>query len=129
MWIAGTQTPSFMTLSEFRKSLGKDIKTIFKEVVKLAMTAGVIDGSEIYIDHTKVEANANRHRVTWRKNVERHLTKAEMELDKLLELIDRLNDEEERQFPSPGDQALPVTTITPDMLDALAACRSRSWRL
>lgn len=120
MWIAGTQTPSFMTLSEFRKSLGKDIKTIFKEVVKLAMTAGAIDGSEVYIDHTKIEANSNRHKITWRKNVERYLEKVEHDLDKLLEMIDRLNDEEDRDSKSP-DQPPAAVKITPEMLDALTA--------
>lgn len=121
MWIAGGQTPSFMTLSEFRKSLGKDIKIIFKEVVKLAVTSGVIDGTEIYIDHTKVEADANRHRVTWRKNIERHLATVEADLDKLLELIDQLNDQEECEFPSQSERDSAVEAITPELLDALAA--------
>lgn len=119
MWLTGNQTPSFMTLSDFRKKLGKDIKTIFKEVVKMAMTAGVIDGSEIYIDHTKMEANANRNRMIWRKNAERFLSKVEVELDKLLELIDRLNSEEENESSSPEEKTT-VSDITPDMLDNLA---------
>lgn len=119
MWISGVQQPSFMTLSAFRKNLGEDIKTIFREVVMQAIRAGVIDGTEIYIDHTKMEANANRFRIIWRKRVERYLEKVDLELEKLFELIDRLNEEEDKN--SSEENAAEVTDITPEMIDALAS--------
>jgi transposase len=119
MWIAASQTPSFMTLSEFRKGLSTEIKGIFKGVVKLAVRAGIIDGSEVYIDHTKMQANANPHRVTYRKNLDRYLAKVDVELEKLLQVIDRLNEEEEMQPLS--EQEDKPTPITPAMLDELVA--------
>lgn len=115
MWLAGEQRPSFVTLSDFRRRLNATIKDIFKEVVGLAIRVGLVDGEEIYIDHTKMEANSNRHRVVWRKSVERYLGKAEAELDRLLELIDQLNEEEERE--SVKEQQ--VDDLTPELLDGL----------
>ena len=115
MWLAGEQRPSFVTLADFRRRLNANIKDIFKEVVGLAIDVGLVQGEEIYVDHTKMEANANRHRIVWRKNAERYLSKAQAELDQLLELIDRLNEEEERE---PVDD-LQVDDLTPELLDGL----------
>lgn len=49
------------------------------------------------------------------------MTKVEQDLDKLLDFIDHLNDEEERHGNESIAQPVNATTITPDMLDALAA--------
>ena len=115
MWLAGEQTPSFVTLADFRRRLNGTIKDIFKEVVGLAIRAGIVRSEEIYIDHTKVQANANRYRVVWRKSVEKYLSRAETELDRLLELIDRLNEEEEQEsYEQPS-----MESLTPAMLDEL----------
>ena len=115
MWLAGEQRPSFVTLSDFRRRLNGTIKDIFKDVVGLAIRAGLVRKEELYIDHTKMEANSNPHRVVWRKNAERYLSRAEAELERLLELIDRLNEEEERE-PAECPQ---VDELTPELLDEL----------
>lgn len=115
MWLAGEQRPSFMTLADFRRRLNTTIKQIFKDVAGLVMQAGLVRGDELYIDHTKMEANNSRHRVVWRKNAERYLDRANEELEKLLVLIDRLNDEEEtRPEAHPKSEAL-----TAELLDEL----------
>jgi transposase len=115
MWLAGEQRPSFVTLADFRRRLNGTIKEIFKEVVGLAIRAGMVRKEEIYIDHTKMEANSNRHRVVWRKSIEKYLSRAEAELDLLLELIDRLNEEEEIE---PEEQPQ-IGSLTPQMMDEL----------
>jgi transposase len=42
MWISGKQEPDFGTLNNFRKRLGKDIKSIIKEIAKLAIKMGIV---------------------------------------------------------------------------------------
>ena len=115
MWLAGEQRPSFMTLADFRRRLNTTIKKIFKDVAGLAIQAGLLRGEELYIDHTKMVANNNRHRVVWRKNAERYLDRANAELEKLLVLIDRLNEEEEAHPQEPAK----IDTLTPELLDEL----------
>ena len=104
MWISGNQTPDFRTLNNFRKGIGKDIKIIFKEVVIQGISLGIISGKDIFIDHTKKEANANKHKVVWRKQVERQSKKIDDELDKLFEYIDEVNDNEDNIL---GNKDLP----------------------
>ncbi len=104
MWISGKQNPDFRTLNSFRKLLGKEIKQVFKEIVALGIKLGIISGKDIFIDHTKVEANANKHKIIWRKNVERRQKSIDEELDDLFDYIDKVNEEEDKIF---GDKDLP----------------------
>lgn len=104
MWISGKQNPDFRTLNNFRKSLGKEIKSLFKEIVVFGIKIGIISGKDVFIDHTKSEANANKHKIIWRKNVERISKNIDEELEKLFDHIDRANEEEDKIF---GDNDLP----------------------
>lgn len=100
MWMSGNQEPDFRTLNNFRLRLKEDIKKIFKEIVRYALEKGIIGGKDIFIDHTKREANSNKHKVVWRKQVENQLKKIDEELDELFNYIDELNEKEEKTFGS-----------------------------
>jgi len=58
----------------------------------------------VFVDHTKTEANANKHKVVWRKQVEKQSVKIDQELEELFAYIDELNEQEERGF---GNKDLP----------------------
>lgn len=98
MWISGKQKPDFRTLSGFRKSLGKEIKQIFKEIVKYGINVGIISGKDVFIDHTKIEANANKHKIVWKKQVDKRQKSIDEEIDKLFDYIDKVNEEEDKIF-------------------------------
>lgn len=119
MWIAERQEPSHMTLNDFRKRLGPDIKKVFKEIVKMAIDCRMIDGSEVFIDHTKMEADANKHKMVWRKRVEKRLEAIDAEMDKLLGLIDRLNDEEEKTYDDESARREALKNVNSAVIDEL----------
>ena len=98
VWISGNQTPNFRTLNNFRLRLKEDIKKIFKAIVTYGLESGIIEGKDIFIDHSKKEANANKYKIVWKKQVEKQLSKIDAELDALFEYIDKVNDEEEEIF-------------------------------
>ncbi|MBU0476973.1 IS1182 family transposase [bacterium] len=104
IWISGNQTPDFHTLNDFRLRLKDDIKKIFKQIVKFALDQGIIQAKDIFIDHTKNEANANKHKIVWRKQVEKHSIRIDEELDDLFKYIDEINEKEEKTF---GGKDLP----------------------
>lgn len=95
MWISGRQTPDFKTLSNFRILLKKDIKIIFKEVVRIGLEVGIIQGKDIFIDHTKIHASANPYKMIWRKSIEKRLLKVDEELEILFQYIDEMNEKED----------------------------------
>lgn len=104
MWVSGNQEPDFRTLNNFRLRLKEDIKKIFKEIVKYALEKGIIEGKDIFVDHTKREANSNKHKVVWKKQVNNQLNRIDEELDQLFKYIDDLNEKEEKIF---GNKDLP----------------------
>lgn len=104
IWISGNQTPDFHTLNNFRLRLKDDIKKIFKQIVLYGIETGIIEGKDVFIDHTKNEANANKHKVVWKKQVEKQLLTIDQELENLFAQIDKINDEENKIF---GNKDLP----------------------
>lgn len=100
IWISGNQTPDFHTLNDFRLRLKDDIKKIFKQIVVYALEHGIIKAKDVFIDHTKNEANANKHKIVWRKQVERQSKKIDEELDELFKFIDEVNEKENKSFGS-----------------------------
>lgn len=97
MWISGMQRVDFKTLSNFRRNLKDSIESIFKEIVKLLLKRGVISGKDVFVDHTKIEANASKYKIVWKKRVEKQLDKIEGELERLLKYIEEQNEEEDRK--------------------------------
>jgi len=105
MWLAGMQKPDFRTINNFRgKRLKKEIKEIFKQVVIVAMEIGLVEFEKLFIDGTKMEANANKHKMVWRKNVERNKAKLEEKIEEVFEEIERINEEEDKIY---GNNDLP----------------------
>jgi len=98
IWISGNQTPDFRTLNNFRLRLKNEIKKIFKEIVVYALERGIIEGKDVFVDHTKNEANANRHKVVWSKQVERQTKMIDEELERLFRHIDEINENDEKIF-------------------------------
>jgi len=98
IWIAGNQQPDFRTLNNFRLRLKDEIKKVFKEIVIYGIEQGIIEGKDVFVDHTKNEANSNKHKVVWRKQVENQLKKIDEELDELFKHVDKINEEEGKIF-------------------------------
>src|SRR6201991_1127087 len=61
MWLAGMSKPDHNTINRFRgKRLARTLQPIFSQVVELLCLEGLLSIKELYIDGTKIEANANR---------------------------------------------------------------------
>lgn len=98
IWISGNQQPDFRTLNDFRLRLKDEIKKIFKEIVIYGIENKIIEGKDVFVDHTKNEANSNKHKIVWKKQVDNQLVKIETELDELFKYIDNINEYEEKVF-------------------------------
>lgn len=101
MWLAGGQRPCFKTLSEFRgKRLQGMIEEIFKEVLRYLVQEDYVNLEDLYVDGSKWEANANKHKITWRKNTERYKLAVEERIVELLDEIAALQSKEDCKYGS-----------------------------
>jgi transposase len=62
MSIVGLDAPDFRTISDFRKRHLKALKDLFKQVLLLCETAGLVKLGHVSFDGSKVKANASKHK-------------------------------------------------------------------
>lgn len=99
MWLAGGQQPNFKTLSEFRGNRMQGmIDLIFKKVLAMLIEEGYVDLADLYVDGSKWEANANRHKVVWSKNTARYKAAVLERIEGLLERVAQLQAEEDLRY-------------------------------
>jgi Transposase and inactivated derivatives len=95
MWLSGRQTPDFRTINHFRSGrLKNGIGQIFKSLLMLMFEEGYIGLDEYYCDGSIILADANKHKATWKKNLERHRAHVESRIDETIKAIDELCREE-----------------------------------
>ncbi len=90
MWLLeGEPAPDHTTIARFRKNyLADTIEDLFYQLVKYLYTLNEVKYENLFIDGTKIEANANRYTFVWKKAVNKNETKM---FDKLQSYIDEIN--------------------------------------
>ncbi|MFN2439028.1 MAG: IS1182 family transposase [Chitinophagaceae bacterium] len=84
MWISGMQQPDHNTINRFRSERLKDVlRQIFTQVVLLLAQEGVLSIKELYVDGTKIEANAGRYTFVWGNAIKTNKEKIKKQLDEL----------------------------------------------
>ena len=84
MWLSGMNIPDHNTINRFRgKRLEDKLKDVFTSVVLLLAEEGLLSIREVYIDGTKVEANANRYTFVWGKSIATQKQKIKTQLESL----------------------------------------------
>jgi transposase len=76
------KTPDHVTINRFRNKVYPFMDEILKQLVDLLIQQGEIDLKSIYIDGTKIEANANRYTFVWKKSILKYQDKL---MQKILE--------------------------------------------
>ena len=77
-WLLGdSPVPDHNTIDRFRTALGDDLKELFEQAVELLRVWGEIGGKNVFIDGTKIEANANRYSFVWKGSTEKYYQKNE----------------------------------------------------
>ena len=85
----GMKAPSFSSFGNFiRNELTEKIEQIFLDINKYIFETESVDLNHVYIDGTKIEANANRYTWVWKKSC---LTNRGKVFKKVSELIERMN--------------------------------------
>jgi len=109
MWLSGMQQPDHNTINRFRSTyLNVVLDEVFFQVVWMLKEKGFINLNELFVDGTKMEANAGRNTYTWRKNVERYKEGVKEKIVLLLEEINNINKREDEKYGDAPDPALTI---------------------
>lgn len=82
-WLLNNKkAPAYVTINRFRNLIYPFIDEILNQLVELLIEQGEVDLKSLYIDGTKIEANANRYTFVWKKSVLKYQKKLS---DKIIE--------------------------------------------
>ena len=92
MWLLdGSPAPSFMTIDNFmNRKLLTTIDEIFLEINKYIFSDAEVDLNHVYIDGTKISANANKYSWVWKKSSVRNRQKTFLKVTSVLEEMNAL---------------------------------------
>lgn len=95
MWLVGMQRPDHNTINRFRSDKLKGVlKEVFSQVVVLMVEAGLVDIKTIYVDGTKLQANANKYTFVWGKAIKKNKARIKTQLEQMWSYAERVAKEE-----------------------------------
>jgi transposase len=104
MWISGGNKPDFRTINLFRgETMKAAVREVFASVLELLIEGGYVKLENYFVDGTKMEANANPHKVVWAKKTEKYKDRLRQQIMDLLDEIEKVNQVEEEAY---GDEDL-----------------------
>lgn len=95
MWLMGGLKPDHKTIAEFRRRHQKALGQVLKQCVRLCIELDLIAGNILFVDGTKIRANAGRGRTYDRANYEKRLGELDARIDKLIEECEQIDQQEE----------------------------------
>ena len=116
MYLMNNVKPSYRTFGNFINEVLEDsIEDIFADINKAIFEEERVDLTHIYIDGTKLEANANKYSWVWKKATEKSRYKL---YEKVTTLMEEINAELSWQ----GIHIETNTEYNPEQLDKIAIC-------
>jgi len=109
MWLSGMNRPDHRTINGFRGERMKGaMEAVFASVVEVLVAGGHLQLENYYVDGTKIEANANKHRVIWAKRNRKYQEQIRKKVQEILDEVERVNAAEDELY---GDSDLPEVEI------------------
>ena len=84
IWLAEGLVPDHATLAEFFSKHLQPLKSLFKQVCKVALTMGLIRLGEVSFDGTRVKASNSRSRTLTAKSLDERLVDVEAQIEKIM---------------------------------------------
>ena len=91
MWLLeGAKAPDHNTLARFRSKRLNDVsELLFYDLVKLLQAHNEISGKNLFVDGTKIEANANKYSFVWKKSTVKHHEKLNVKINEAIQAINQ----------------------------------------
>ena len=87
------KAPDHVTVSRFKNLVNPFMDEILTQLVELLIQQNEIDLKSIYIDGTKIEANANRYTFVWKKSILKYQENLVRKVKKYFEIDTELSNE------------------------------------
>jgi hypothetical protein len=94
MWLMGGLKPDHKTIAEYRRRHKEALKKVLKQCVRLCMKLDLVAGNVLFVDGTKIRANAGRGKSHERGWYEKRLQELDGRVEKLIEESEKTDAEQ-----------------------------------
>jgi transposase len=99
IWLMGGLKPDHKTIARFRKTNRNALKNILKQCVRLCIDLGLVEGNTLFVDGSKIRANASIGNTWTLDKCKRYLKNIDQHIESIFTECDTI-DEQEQNHPS-----------------------------
>jgi transposase len=99
IWLMGGLKPDHKTIAEFRRKHKRALRKVLKQCARLCMKLDLIVGNTLFVDGSKIRANASLKNTWDREKGEKYLKKIDKRIEEILSECEKV-DEREQGEPS-----------------------------
>ena len=97
VWLMGGLKPDHKTIAEFRRKNKEVLKRVLKQCARLCIELDLIAGNTLFVDGSKIRANASIKKTWDKRKCERYLKKIDKRIDAILSECDAADEREDGQ--------------------------------
>jgi transposase len=97
IWLTGNLRPDHKTICRFRRDHHHQLTRLLKQCARLCIKLNLIDGNTLFVDGTKIKANASIDKTWSRERGEALLKETDNRIEKLLADIEQIDQDEEHR--------------------------------
>ena len=97
IWLMGGLKPDHKTIAEFRRKNKEALKKVLRQCARMCLKLDLIAGNVLFVDGTKIRANAARAKTHDQAYYEQHLSEIDGRIEQLVEEGEKIDQIEEGQ--------------------------------
>jgi len=97
IWLMGGLKPDHKTIAEFRRKNKEALKNILRQCARMCLKLDLIAGNVLFVDGTKIRANAARGKTHDQAYYEQHLSEIDGRIEQLVEECEKIDELEKGQ--------------------------------
>ncbi len=97
IWLMGGLKPDHKTIAEFRRKNKRALKNVLRQCARMCLKLDLIAGNVLFVDGTKIRANASRGETHDQAYYEQHLSEIDGRIEQLVEECEKIDETEEGQ--------------------------------
>ncbi|MFH1772488.1 MAG: IS1182 family transposase [Candidatus Omnitrophota bacterium] len=94
IWLTGGLKPDYRTIARFRSDNKEALKKILQQCVKMCIKFDLIEGNTLFVDGTKIKANASLKNTWSQKDCREYLEKISKNIEEIITESERLDQQE-----------------------------------
>jgi len=95
IWLMGGLKPDHKTIAEFRRKNKKAIKKVLQQCARMCIKLDLIAGNVLFVDGTKIRANASASQTHEKAWYEEHLQQIDQRIEHLLQECEAIDEQEQ----------------------------------